>query len=129
MFLTLPRPTRPCAIRPLATPSSCSPTPCSIHHHIPTALLCFLFFKHAWLISASGPLYMLFCLVVHPYLLVVSLVNPRQVSAQMSPLPRGLPWSSCLEYVCVPQFMVCLPHQNVNSSRAGSLVHCSIPQT
>lgn len=84
--------------------------------------------RHAWLISTPGPLHMLLCLVALPCLPFTSFVNPCQVAAQVSSLPRGFPWSPCLEYLCAPQFIVCLSHWNVSSRRAGTLFIVPYPK-
>ena len=70
-------------------------------HHIPATLLFFLF-RHTWLISTSGPLHMLLSLLALPYIFFTSLVLPHHVSAPMSPPPRCLPWSPCLEHLYAP---------------------------
>lgn len=102
---------------------------CPFCPHSPRSSCSFLsVLRHTWLISTPGPSHMLVCPGALPYLPFTSSVNPHQVSAQVSSPPRGLPWSPCLEYLCSPQFIVCLSHWNVNSRRAGTLFIVPYPK-
>lgn len=104
-----------------------SSVPFALTHHVPVALF-FLFFGTPGSFLPQGLRTCWSSPGAFPYLPFTSSVNPHQVSAQVSSPPRGLPWSPCLEYLCSPQFIVCLSHWNVNSRRAGTLFIVPYPK-